>query len=291
METVFLLLGLVVGSVLAWTFGSRRGRERGVRETRAELAVLAQGLMTGNVPDPDRADQGEIPEVREMRKILSREWARRPSEGEDEVLRALRRIATYLRHQVESPLLEGLEEGDGILGKRAEEALVAIEDLEFFLEDPPVSEEPEVQNLTGVVQEVTREFAGRSDLMVKAQFPQVPVRVRVEPEPIKDAIFLVLHNAGEFGGGRPVQVTLGIEGEKASLRVRDSGPGFSAEALLKAMDPFFSTSPAGLGLGLPHARKAVNSQGGEVFIRNPEGGGAEVEIRLPLADREGELGA
>jgi two-component system sensor histidine kinase TtrS len=105
----------------------------------------------------------------------------------------------------------------------------------------------------------------------------------VEPEPIKDAIFLVLHNAGEFGEGQPVQVTLGADGGKAHVRIRDEGPGFSAEALLKAMDPFYSTSPGGLGLGLPHARKVVNSQGGEVFLRNGETGGAEVEIVLPMA--------
>jgi two-component system C4-dicarboxylate transport sensor histidine kinase DctB len=109
------------------------------------------------------------------------------------------------------------------------------------------------------------------------------VKVRIEPEPLKDAVFLILHNAAEFGGGRPVQVTLGVEGGKASVRVRDSGPGFSAEALLKAMDPFYSTSSSGLGLGLPHARRAVNSQGGELLLRNPDGGGAEVEIRLPQA--------
>jgi signal transduction histidine kinase len=81
-----------------------------------------------------------------------------------------------------------------------------------------------------------------------------------------------------------VQLTLGEEGGRAFLRVQDSGPGFTAEALLKAMDPFYSTSPGGLGLGLPHARRAVNSQGGEVFLRNGERGGAEVEIRLPLAE-------
>jgi two-component system C4-dicarboxylate transport sensor histidine kinase DctB len=135
-----------------------------------------------------------------------------------------------------------------------------------------------------VVQDVTREFATQSDLMIKVQSPQEPVNVSIDPEPLKDAIFLILHNAGEFGGGRPVQVAMGIEGGRASVRIRDSGPGFSAEALLKAMDPFYSTSPSGLGLGLPHARRAVNGQGGEVFLRNPEGGGAEVEIRLPLAE-------
>ncbi len=284
MEAVFFALGVIVGAVLAWVFGKRRGLERGALAARAELASLAEGLRAGNLPAPDRTDEAEVPEVREMRKILAREWVRRPADEEDETVQALGRLAAYLRHRVESPLLEGLEGGGQTLRDRADEALVAIEDLEFFLEDPPSPGEPQVKNLTEVVQEVTREFAGQSELMVKVQSPQGPVKVRVEPEPIKDAVFLILHNAGEFGGGRPVQLTLLAEGGKAFLRIRDRGPGFSAEALLRAMDPFYSTSPAGLGLGLPHARRAVNGQGGEVFLRNPDGGGAEVEIRLPLAE-------
>jgi signal transduction histidine kinase len=283
MEVVFFSLGLVVGAVLAWVFGRKQGVKQGALEARGDLASLAEGLRAGNVPNPDRTDQAEVPEVREMRELLAKEWVRRPADAEDDTVRALGRIAAYLRHQVESPLLEGLDEGGSTLSARADEALVAIEDLEFFLEDPPSPGEPETRNLTEVVQEVTREFAAQSELMVKVQSPQGPVNVRIESEPLKDAVFLILHNAGEFGGGRPVQIALGVEEGKASLRIRDSGPGFSAEALLKAMDPFYSTSPSGLGLGLPHARRAVNGQGGELFLRNPGAGGAEVEIRLPLA--------
>ena len=283
MEVLPFAIGVVVGAAAAWFFGHRTGREQGTRETRGELASLAEGLKAGNLPDPDRTDDGEVPEVREMRQVLARRWAPRPGDGEDETARALGRIAAYLRHRVESPLLAGLDAGGQVLKDRADEALVAIEDLEFFFEDPPSPSEPEVRNLTDLVQEVTREFAGQSELLVKVQFPQGPVQVRVEPEPLKDAVFLILHNAEEFGGDRPVQISLGVDGSKASLRIKDAGPGFSAEALLKAMDPFYSTSPAGLGLGLPHARRGVNSQGGEMYLRNPDGGGAEVEIQLPLA--------
>ncbi|MGD2122053.1 MAG: HAMP domain-containing sensor histidine kinase [Gemmatimonadota bacterium] len=284
MEVVFFVFGLMVGGILAWVFGRRRGLDQGARQAREELAAFAEGLRAGNIPDPGRTDQSGVPEVREMREILARHWIRRPVDGEDETVRALGRIAAYLRHRVESPLLEGLEEGGGALRDRADDALVAIEDLEFFLEDPPAGQEPETTNLTEVIQDVTREFAGHSELMVKVQSPQGPVKVRIEPEPLKDAVFLILHNASEFAGGRPVQIALAVEGGRASVRIRDSGPGFSAEALLTAMDPFYSTSSSGLGLGLPHARRAVNSQGGELFLRNPEGGGAEVEIRLPLAE-------
>ncbi len=279
MEAVLFAVGVVAGAAVAWVVGKKRGG----RVVRDEVAHLVHGLKAGNLPDPSRTPQTEVHEIRELRKALAEDWIRREPGGEDEGRRALGRVAEYLRHRVEAPLLEGLNGGGRALGEGADEALGAVEDLEFFLEDPPTPQEPETRNLAEIAQEVTREFAGQSTVLVKVKAPQEPIRVRVEPEPLKDAVFLILHNAGEFGRGQPVQLTLGSEGRRAFLRIRDQGPGFSAEALLKAMDPFYSTAPGGLGLGLPHARRAVNSQGGEVFLRNGEGGGAEVEIQLPLA--------
>jgi len=272
-------LGVLVGALLGWWIGAKRGGSR----IQGQLEAFVQGLRGGNLPDPSRTSPDEAPEIREIRGLLSREWTHRDPDSDDVTRRALGRIALYLRHRVESPLLAGLAGSGRELRNGADEALAGVEDLEFFLEDPPGTQEPEVRNLADVVQEVTREFARQSTVLVKVQSPEEPVGVRVEAEPLKDAIFLILHNAGEFGGGKPVEVTLGAQGGKASLWFRDQGPGFTADSLLKAMDPFYSTSPDGLGLGLPHARRAVNSQGGEVFLRNVAGGGAEVEIQLPLA--------
>jgi len=277
-EVMFLGLGILVGGALTWLVAGNRGAQK----VRDQLASLAQGLRAGNLPDPSRTSPSEVPEVRGILEVLSEHWVLRVPDAEDVTRRVLQRVAAYLRHRVELPLLSGLDgEGSG-LQAGAEEALDAVEDLEFFLEDPPAPQEPETRNLADVVQEVTREFANQSSVLVKVGSPTGPIRVRVEPEPLKDAIFLILHNAGEFGDGQPVEITLGSEAGKASLTIRDKGPGFTADALLNAMDPFYSTSPGGMGLGLPHARRAINSQGGEVFLRNGEGGGAEIEIRLPL---------
>jgi signal transduction histidine kinase len=279
MEAAFLGLGLLVGAIVAWTVGVKRGADR----PRRQLDSLVEGLRAGNLPHPDRTGEQEISEIKSLRSLLSKEWARiDPNQGE-ETRRALKSVAQFLRRRVEAPLLEGLDGDSGELRAGADEALGAVEDLEFFLEDPPSPREPETVLLANLVQEVTREFGTQSTVLVKVSSPQAPIHVQVEPEPIKDSIFLILHNAGEFGGGEPVQVTLGTAGQKARILIRDQGPGFSAEALMRAMDPFYSTTEGNLGLGLPHARRAVNGQGGEVFLRNNEGGGGEVEIRLPLA--------
>jgi signal transduction histidine kinase len=278
-EALFLALGVLLGGGLAWLAIARSAGQK----VQIQAKSLLDAIRSGELNEADEAASGEDPSLGEIRGLLARDWVPRGQERDIATRQALSRIAVYLRYRVEAPLLSGLDEGGMQLREGADAALGAVEDLEFFLEDPPANPELETRNLVEVVQEVTHDFAAQSPVLVKMASPPGPIQVRVDPEPLKDAIFLILHNASEFGKGAPVQVTLDRGAGTARLLVRDKGPGFSAEALFEAMNPFYSTSPGGLGLGLPHARRTVTAQGGEIFLRNPEGGGAEVEIVFPEA--------
>lgn len=272
--------GIVIGGVAAWMAGVKRERRR----LQDQVSGLTEALRRGEISDGDGGAAGEAPAMLELRRHLARSWVPRGRERDAAIRHALGRIAIYLRRRVEAPLLEGLD-GDGRgLREGADAALDAVEDLEFFLEDIPSSPTLVARTLQELMREVTKEFAAQSPVLIKVNAPGEPIRVRVEGESLKDAVFLVLHNAGEFGGGAPVGVTLGRSGGRARLWIRDQGPGFTAEALLEAMDPLYTTSTEGLGMGLHHARRVVEAQGGEILLRNPEGGGAEVEIVLPEAE-------
>ena len=276
-EAAYLGVGFLLGGLLGWGLAGRRSGGRAL----SGLSSLLDAVRSGKLQDVGEGRAGEPDALREIRQVLAASWAPRGLERDEATREALRRLAGYLRHRVEVPLLAGLEEGGDGLRSGADAALDAVEDLEFFLEDPPVVPVLETRNLVDLVGEVTREFAGQFTIFVKMDGPQEPLRAMVDPEPLKDAIFLILHNAGEFGGGESVHMTLRREEDRIRITIRDRGPGFSPEALLRAMDPFYTTSPGGLGLGLPYARMALKAQGGDVAIRNAEGGGAEVEIILP----------
>ena len=276
-EAVYLFIGILVGGLVGWGLGWWR---RGGR-VRDDLISLLDAVRAGQFEDVGKGRPGEPEPLPEIRAVLAKRWVPRGWEQDEATRVALKRLAGYLRHRVEMPLLAGLDEGGAGLRSGADAALDAVEDLEFFLEDPPVVPVLETRNVVDLVGEVTREFTGQFTIYVKVDGPQEPLRAQVDPEPLKDALFLILHNAGEFGGGEPVHMTLRKEEARVRIIVRDRGPGFSSEALLHAMDSFYSTSPGGLGLGLPYARMAVKAQGGEVILRNADGGGAEVEIILP----------
>ena len=67
----------------------------------------------------------------------------------------------------------------------------------------------------------------------------------------------------------------------ATLKVRDSGAGFTEEAMKRAFDPFYTTRPRGSGLGLAVCRKIAEGCGGGISAANAVGGGALIAVLLP----------
>ena len=200
--------------------------------------------------------------------------------GADAAFRlGLSRIGAYLRENVDGPLAAAFKDRSLSLRRAAEEAVAAIEDLHFFLEDP--AGEIGEDDLARIVKEAVQAYESEWDLSVLFS-AKGSVQVRVNAEALLDALYLVLHNAAVFGLGKDVVATVSSDGEWGRVLIQDGGPGFSAEALSKAYDPFYTTSEGGLGLGLSHARRAVELQAGRIHLRNSPDGGAEVEISVPL---------
>ncbi|MGI9629213.1 MAG: sensor histidine kinase [Longimicrobiales bacterium] len=215
--------------------------------------------MTSSVPSAQEApDSEEVPGV---------------------ALEAATRLEAFLRNSVETPLVQGLDANDPeALKAGVERALSAIQGL-HFLTDRAVGTRS-LHDLRALVSSCVEVCIERSDLTVELVAPDEPVQARVDADGFRDALTFVFHNAELFGQGGPVWVTVAAGNPYARVTVEDSGPGFTAEALSRAYDPFYSTSDSGLGLGLPQARMLVRAMGGEIHLRNGDRG-ALVELSLP----------
>jgi CheY-like chemotaxis protein len=118
---------------------------------------------------------------------------------------------------------------------------------------------------------------------------------------LEDADFRVLGERGTLGsalmnlcvnaldamaaGGTLTLRTQRLPGDQVALTVQDTGHGMTPEVLARAMEPFFTSKPAGkgTGLGLAMVYATVKTHGGLVELTSAAGQGTTVAVRLPLA--------
>jgi signal transduction histidine kinase/HD-like signal output (HDOD) protein len=132
---------------------------------------------------------------------------------------------------------------------------------------------------------VTQERRARIQFQAKGHYQPVNMDITLLAQAIAEPII----NAVQANPGEVVTVSIESEPEfgRLSVRISDQGPGFSAETIKHAFDPFYSELPAGrrLGLGLTRARGLIELHRGEIELGNAyEGKGARVVVHLPTVD-------
>jgi C4-dicarboxylate-specific signal transduction histidine kinase len=88
------------------------------------------------------------------------------------------------------------------------------------------------------------------------------------------------------GGGRELLIEARAMEGQVFVAVHDAGPGVSADALPQIFEPFNTTKPDGMGLGLAISRNLLRAQGGDLtYRRSLLLGGACFEMRCPVFHR------
>jgi PAS domain S-box-containing protein len=84
---------------------------------------------------------------------------------------------------------------------------------------------------------------------------------------------------------RRIELSVESKDDAALVSVADSGPGLSAEVLKHLFEPFTTTKPDGMGLGLAISRSLIRARGGDLLL-DPHGklGGATFTLRIPTTD-------
>jgi signal transduction histidine kinase len=80
---------------------------------------------------------------------------------------------------------------------------------------------------------------------------------------------------------REVSVSTGRAGGHAEIRIADTGSGIATGDLAKIFNPFFTTKPEGMGMGLAIVKTIVEAHHGTIVVENQPSGGALFTIRLP----------
>jgi signal transduction histidine kinase len=92
---------------------------------------------------------------------------------------------------------------------------------------------------------------------------------------------LALNALDAMPDGGALHLHARADAQAVELRVLDTGPGLSDEALRRACEPFFTTKPNGTGLGLAIVHHLLGLHGGQLDAANQPGGGACFTLRIP----------
>ena len=80
---------------------------------------------------------------------------------------------------------------------------------------------------------------------------------------------------------RHLSIATSIVEGGVQVAVRDVGSGIGQENLDRLFDPFFSTKPSGLGIGLSICSSIISAHGGRIWAENNAGPGATLFFTLP----------
>ena len=142
---------------------------------------------------------------------------------------------------------------------------------------------------------VVREVLGLLHSELIAQ--QVEVATRLEPgclilankTQMEQVLLNLVMNAIEAmravpAGERWLHIEVACDARMVRISVRDSGTGIPAENLGKIFDAFWTTKPAGMGMGLAICRSIVKGCGGDIAVEpNRNADGVTFTVTLPLA--------
>jgi two-component system sensor histidine kinase HydH len=140
-------------------------------------------------------------------------------------------------------------------------------------------------DLRSVVADVLREQGERaksSSVQLRFEAGDTDLRFAFDPDTLRLALSNLVQNAIQASQpGQSVQVSARQAGEKIEIRVTDQGCGIDREHLESIFNPFFTTKPQGVGLGLALVSKIVDEHGGKISVRSEKGMGTAFEISLP----------
>jgi PAS domain S-box-containing protein len=173
-------------------------------------------------------------------------------------------------------------------GNRAADVIGRIRAL--IRKAPPRQDRVDINGAIREVIELTRGEVAKNGVSLQTQLAKSLPLIGGDRVQLQQVVLNLIINAAQAmgtltNGVRELVIVTSEAGPQVVLvAVKDSGPGLTPESAEHIFDPFYSTKPGGLGMGLSICRSIIEAHGGRLWAGPNEPQGAVFQFILPTGD-------
>ena len=176
-----------------------------------------------------------------------------------------------------------------------------VDEFSAFARMPaPVMRKEDVGKL--VEQAIFLQRTAQTNVQFTYQPPKEPLVLACDGRQVGQALTNLIKNAIESIEGRhqrdgaaapdgAIQVALRSKGGNCVIEITDNGRGLPDTNRHRLTEPYVTTRERGTGLGLAIVKKIMEDHGGDLTLRDREGGGAVVSLVFPLREEAMDSGS
>lgn len=220
-----------------------------------------------------------------------------------ERLAALGQLTAGLAHELRNPLgtikasaemltkqstrtrPEVMSEMAGYIGSEVDRMSGLVSSFLDFAK--PLQIHPITAELRPVIEDVVRQqaqLAKSVPVTLSLQLSGPGPSFAFDPDLLKSALSNLIENAIQASApGQEVEIRADATDENVIIFVTDHGQGIQPQHLENIFNPFFTTKPQGVGLGLAIVAKIVDEHQGRINVFSERGAGTRFEMTLPRA--------
>jgi len=307
------LIGKPVSSVFAVADGEADPLDESIsehKECQSKEVTLVRtdgkrvpiGITVSHLRDQGKKLMGAVASFTDMTELKRMEERLRRADR----LAAIGEMSASLAHEIRNPVasirgsVQELSEHLMLDGTDSQLMRIAIREsdqlsriiscfLEFVDTGPREDRQFDVTELLEEIARIAQQHLARhSDIRILEEFPEGLGHVVGDRARIKEAMLNVIQNAVDaMSDGGDLHLCARGNGNlsgNVTIRIKDEGKGLSPESVQKIFDPFYTTKPQGIGLGMAIAHKIIDSHRGSIDVESTEGKGTIVTIGLPRED-------
>jgi len=160
-------------------------------------------------------------------------------------------------------------------------------ELELIKRAPPRKDRLDINEAIREMIELTRGEAVKNGVSMRTKLADGLPIIQADRVELQRVLLNLIVNAIEAMSGvdsesRELLITTGqAEPNGVLVALKDSGPGLAPASLERVFDPFYTTKPGGLGMGLSLCRSIIEAHGGRLWATANIPQGATFQFTLP----------